>query len=120
MTSNTPVSSTIALGDGVTAKFNFSFVGVNAAFIEVIFTDVAGTETVLARGAGSAQDQIVLNAPAVGATWGVGGVVPYAPNGVPIAAGNLAHDGPHAAIDPSGADQKNDSSGYPLATSGPS
>lgn len=86
-TVNSSVNKTIALGDGVTTVFSFSFIGVATAYITVIFTDASGNETVLTQGSGTTQYQIALNAPVQGAIWGLGGRVTYNPSGAPIAAG---------------------------------
>lgn len=87
-TVNSTVNKTIALGDGVTTQFQFSFIGVAAAYISVILTDASGNETVLTQGAGSSQYQITLNPPVTGAIWGIGGTVTYNPGGTPIPAGS--------------------------------
>jgi hypothetical protein len=87
MTINTQNNKSIVLGNGSQTQFAFGFIGVAAAFISVIFTDADGNETVLARGSGTSQYQIVLNSPVQGAIWGVGGTVTYNPSGTPIAAG---------------------------------
>lgn len=87
-TVNSTASKTIALGNGVTTTFNFSFVGVAAAYISVILTDASGNETVLTQGSGTTQYQITLNAPVTGAIWGLGGSVTYNPSGTPIPAGS--------------------------------
>jgi hypothetical protein len=87
MTVQTSQNKTIALGNGSQTQFDFSFVGVAAAYIGVIYTDASGNETVLSQGSGATQYQIALNAPVAGALWGVGGTVTYDPSGTPIAAG---------------------------------
>lgn len=84
MTVNTAVNKTIALGDGAATAFAFSFIGVAAAYISVIFTDADGVETDLAQGS---DYSIVLNAAVPGAIWGVGGSITYPLAGSPIAAG---------------------------------
>jgi hypothetical protein len=86
-TVQTSANKTIVAGNGVQTAFTFNFVGVAAAYIEVIYTDASGNQTVLAQGSGPTQYQISLNAPVTGAIWGVGGTVTYAPNATPIAAG---------------------------------
>jgi hypothetical protein len=87
MTIQTSSNKTIALGNGSQTQFAFSFVGVAAAYIGVIYTDASGNETILTQGSGALQFQIALNAPVNGALWGVGGTVTYDPSGTPIAVG---------------------------------
>lgn len=87
-TVNSTASKSIVLGNGITTTFNFSFVGVAAAYISVILTDASGNETVLTQGSGTTQYQITLNAPVTGAIWGLGGSVTYNPSGTPIPAGS--------------------------------
>jgi hypothetical protein len=87
MTISTTANKTIALGNGSQTQFAFSFIGVAAAYIGVIFTDASGNETVLSQGAGASQYQIALNPAVEGALWGVGGTVTYDPLGTPIAPG---------------------------------
>lgn len=84
MTVNTLASKTVALGDGAETEFNFSFIGVAANYINVIYTDADGIENVLT----SDDYEIVLNAPVVGALWGIGGTVTYDISGSPIPAGS--------------------------------
>lgn len=86
-TVNSTVNKTIALGNGSATQFNFSFIGVAAAYISVIYTDASGNETALTQGSGATQYQITLNAPVTGAIWGLGGTITYDPNGTPIASG---------------------------------
>lgn len=88
MTINSSTNKTIALGNGSQTQFGFSFVGVAAAYISVIYTDASGNETVLTQGSGATQYQIALNAPVQGAIWGLGGTVTYDPSGTPIPAGS--------------------------------
>ncbi|WP_439392320.1 hypothetical protein ACRQ5Q_22245 [Bradyrhizobium sp. PMVTL-01] len=87
-TVSSTVNKTIALGNGTSTVFTFSFVGVAAAYISVIFTDASGNETVLSQGSGATQYQISLNAPVTGAIWGIGGTVTYNPSGTPIPSGS--------------------------------
>lgn len=87
MTVNSSVNTTTVLGTGSQTQFTFPFIGVAAAYISVIFTDANGNETVLQRGSGSSQYQIILNPPVAGAIWGLGGTVTYNPGGTPIAVG---------------------------------
>jgi hypothetical protein len=87
VTINTASNKTIALGNGSQTQFAFGFVGVSAAYIEVIYTDASGNETVLTQGNGTTQYQISLNSPPQGGVWGIGGTVTYDPSGTPIATG---------------------------------
>lgn len=87
-TVNSTNNKIIALGDGVTTTFSFSFIGVASQYISVILTDASGNETVLTQGAGTTQYQITLNAPVTGAVWGLGGSVTYNPSGTPIPSGS--------------------------------
>lgn len=84
MTVNTLASKTVALGDGAETEFEFSFIGVNANYINVIYTDADGVETELS----SDDYDIVLNAAVSGALWGIGGAVTYDISGSPIPAGS--------------------------------
>ena len=86
-TVNTSANKTIVSGTGAQTQFAFTFIGVAAAYITVIYTDASGNETVLSQGSGATQYQISLNAPVQGAIWGVGGTVTYNPSGTPIASG---------------------------------
>lgn len=83
MTISTSQSLEIFLGNGVTTAFNFNFVGDNANYIVVTYTDASGTASVLAP----SQYSILLTAPAVGSLWGIGGTVTYPTMGSPIASG---------------------------------
>lgn len=87
-TVNSAVNKTIALGDGITTTFNFSFIGVAAQYISVILTDSSGNETVLTQGSDTTQYQITLNPPVTGAIWGLGGRITYNPSGTPIPSGS--------------------------------
>lgn len=60
-------------GNGVTTTFSFSFVADSASDISVTYTDSSGNATVLP----SNQYTLVINAPAAGQLWGVGGSVTY-------------------------------------------
>lgn len=86
-TVNSSTNKTIALGNGSQTVFTFSFIGVAAQYITVIYTDASGNETVLTQGSGTTQYQITLNAPVQGAIWGLGGTITYNPSSVPIATG---------------------------------
>ncbi|MDE2233679.1 MAG: hypothetical protein KGJ90_06280 [Patescibacteria group bacterium] len=83
MSVSTSASQTTVLGNGVASVFAFNFVGVASGDITVLYTDTLGNITTLAPSAYT----LVLNAPATGQLWGVGGTVTYLPNGVPIANG---------------------------------
>lgn len=87
MTVLTSSNKVVIPGDGVTTSFSFPFIGVDAAYLDIIYTDAAGNETTIAQGPGSTQCQVTLNAAAPGALWGVGGTVVYNPAGTPIALG---------------------------------
>lgn len=86
-TVNTSASSAVVLGNGSNTQFTFSFIGVAAQYISVIYTDASGNQTALVQGSGTTQYTITLNPPVTGAIWGVGGTVTYNPNGSPIASG---------------------------------
>lgn len=77
----------IISGNNVQTSFPFSFVGVAASDISVIFTNASGVSTTLVQGPGSTQYQVTLTAAAPGQLWGVGGTVVYNPGGTPIATG---------------------------------
>ncbi len=83
MTIPTSQSLEIFLGNGVTTSFNFTFVGDSSTYIIVTYTDSTGSATVLTP----SQYTVSLNAPAVGALWGIGGTVTYPKSGSPIASG---------------------------------
>lgn len=83
MTISTIAASSIALGNGVTTAFNFSFIADSVSDIEVIYTNASGTQTTLL----ASQYTLVINAPAAGQIWGIGGVVTYPLTGSPIANG---------------------------------
>lgn len=83
MTVSTTSNRVVALGNGITTVFNFSFIGVAAADLTVIYTDSSGTETTLT----SSQYSVTLNAPGPGQLWGYGGSVTYPLSGSPIASG---------------------------------
>ena len=83
MTVSTESSSETFLGNGATTAFSFSFIGVDADDIEVIYTDSSGTESTLSPTVYT----LVLNAPAVGQLWGIGGTVTYPISGTPIQTG---------------------------------
>lgn len=83
MTVTTTTIKTIAQGNGVTTSFAFSFVGVSADVISVIYTDATGVDTTLL----TSQYDLALNAALPGAIWGIGGTVEYPLVGTPIATG---------------------------------
>lgn len=83
MTISTTSNSVTLLGNGSTTAFSFNFVYDSAADIFVIFTDATGAQTALS----STQYTLVLNPPALGSIWGVGGTVTYPLVGSPIANG---------------------------------
>lgn len=73
MVISTTTSLVTLLGNGVTTVWNFSFVGVNANDLQVIYTDASGLETVL----DPSQYTLFINPVAVGSLWGVGGTITY-------------------------------------------
>lgn len=83
MTVSTQPAGATYLGDGATTVFTFSFIGVQASDIEVIYTNSTGTETLLAP----SQYTLVLTAASAGALWGIGGSVTYPIIGSAILAG---------------------------------
>ena len=85
MTISTTSSVATFLGNGVTPTFTFSFVGVAASDITVIYTTPGGVSTVLTP----SQYTLFLNAPNPGQLWGVGGTVTYPTVGSPIPNGSL-------------------------------
>ena len=87
-TITTQTYSTLALGTGSQTVFPFSFVGVGAPYISVIYTDASGVQTALTQGAASNQYQVSINAATGGQTWGIGGTVTYNPGGTPIPTGS--------------------------------
>lgn len=80
MTVPTTASSVTYIGNGSTTSFTFSFIGVSASDIEVIYTNSSGSESVL----DPTQYTLVLNAPTVGSLWGIGGTVTYPITGTAI------------------------------------
>lgn len=86
MTISTTTSTVTYLGNGSATSFTFPFVGVSAGDISVTYTNTLGVETVLSP----SEYTLVLNAPAAGQLWGIGGTVTYPNSGsppVPIAVG---------------------------------
>lgn len=83
MTVSTTAAQTIVQGNGATTSFSFSFIAASADDIEVIYTDTSGVQTTLIP----SQYTLVINAPATGQLWGVGGTVTYPIVGSPIANG---------------------------------
>jgi hypothetical protein len=86
-TISTSASTVTVPGNGSQTAFTFSFVGVAAADISVIFTTAAGVQTALTQGPGPTQYQVSLNAAVPPALWGVGGTIIYSP-GTPIPSGS--------------------------------
>lgn len=84
MTVSTTSYAAIGVGNGATTVFSFSFIADSAATMEVFYTDVNGTKTLLSP----AVYTLFINAPAVGALWGVGGTVTYPLAGSPIPTGS--------------------------------
>ena len=87
-TVNSSTNRAVVLGNGSQTAFTFSFIGVASAYISVLLTDSAGTQTLLSQGSGTTQFQLTLNPVVQGAIWGVGGTVTYNPSGTPIPAGS--------------------------------
>ena len=86
MTVTNSTNKMIAQGNGATTVFSFTFIGVAASDVEVIFTDALGNQTVLTP----SQYTLALNPPLPGQLWGNGGSVTYptvASGAPPIAAG---------------------------------
>ena len=87
MTVSTSANKVIVAGNGAQTSFAFSFIGVAAADLSVIYTDASGNQTTLTQGPGATQYQVTLNAAAAGQLWGIGGSITYNPSGTPIATG---------------------------------
>lgn len=85
MTVSTTASSSTFLGNGATTTFEFSWIAVAAADIEVIYFDTEGAQTTLSP----SQYTLVISAADPGELWGVGGSVTYPTSGSPIASGSL-------------------------------
>lgn len=85
MTISTQTSVQTFSGNGATTTFSFSFVGGSVSDLEVLYTDSTGAISVL----NPSVYTLVLNAPAVGQLWGIGGTVTYPTVGSPIASGTL-------------------------------
>lgn len=84
MTVSTSQSSEIFLGNGATNTFTFSFIGVAAEDIQVIYSNPpSGPITLL-----PSQYTLFLNPAAAGSLWGVGGTVTYPVSGSPIPDGS--------------------------------
>lgn len=83
MTVSTSASQTTLGGNGSQTVFAFGFVVGLASNLQVVFTDAAGSQTVLTP----SQYGATLNAPVTGQLWGVGGTVTYPLAGAPIAGG---------------------------------
>ena len=80
--SSAATSVTLA-GNGSATTFAFSFIGVAATDLTVIYTDASGNATTLAANLYS----VLLTPPGSGQIWGIGGVVTYPLTGPPIASG---------------------------------
>jgi hypothetical protein len=87
-TITTSANSVTIAGNSVQTSFPFSFVGVSASDISVLFTSSTGVQTTVTQGPGSTQFQVTLNAASPGQLWGLGGTVTYNPGGTPIPAGS--------------------------------
>lgn len=86
MTVTTSTNKTIVLGNGVTGPpgqpFTFDFIGVNALYISVTYTDANGVDTLLDTSA-----YTLTLAPGTPPNWGIGGTVAYPLTGPAIANG---------------------------------
>lgn len=86
MTVTTSTNKTIVLGNGVTGPpgqpFTFDFIGVNALYISVTYTDAAGVDTLLDTSA-----YTLTLTPGTPPNWGIGGTVAYPLTGPAIATG---------------------------------
>lgn len=83
MTVSTQPSSQTFLGNGSTTLFTYTFIGVTADDLEVIYTDADGVNTTLSPSVYT----LVISDPAVGELWGIGGTVTYPLTGSPISTG---------------------------------
>lgn len=72
-------------GNNATTVFSFGFIAGIASNISVTYTDASGNQTVLTP----SQYTLVINPPASGQCWGIGGTVTYAPSGLPIGTGTM-------------------------------
>lgn len=70
-------------GNGSTVVFTFSFIGVSAQYLSLIFTDADGAQTTVPP----AQYLISINPVLPNEIWGAGGTVTYPLIGAPILAG---------------------------------
>jgi len=85
MTVSTQTSQVTYFGNGSTTSWTFPFIGVAASDIEVSYTNLAGTTTIL----GPSQYTLTLNPAAVGSLWGIGGTVIYPISGSAITTGTF-------------------------------
>lgn len=85
MTISTQTSTVTFIGNGATSTFSFPFVGVATSDLQVIFTSSSGAQVVL----DPSQYILVINAPAFGQLWGIGGTVTYPTSGSPIQIGTF-------------------------------
>ena len=86
MTVSTTTTTITYSGNGATTVFSFPFIGVAAGDIQVSYIDAVGTSVILS----ASLYTLILNPPAPGALWGIGGSVTYPITGAPpvaIAAG---------------------------------
>lgn len=84
MTISSSQASETFIGNGATNTFDFTFVGDSTSYITVMLT-VSGTTVTL----DPSSYTIVLNPPATGQLWGVGGTLTYPLSGSPIANGSI-------------------------------
>lgn len=83
MTISVTSSSQIFLGNSVTSVFSYQIIMGTASNAAIYYTDADGNQTQLTP----AQYTLAINAPTLGAIWGIGGTVTYLNGGNPIADG---------------------------------
>lgn len=83
MTISNSNSSVTVAATGASYVYDFSFVGVSASNIVVVYTNTVGTETTLT----SSQYTLVLNLPATNQLWGVGGNIVFPLSGPALSIG---------------------------------
>jgi len=96
MTVSTTINKITYQGNGSTTAFSFNFAfpaGLTssqaAQLLSVVVVDPTGTSTPINFGPGVTQYQLNILLPIAPNPTSVGGVVTYAPNGVPLAVGNF-------------------------------
>lgn len=83
MTISTTQSIGTAFGDGVTTVFSFSFVPDSATYIQVLYTDANGNQSLLSPSIYS----VTVPAPPTGSIWATSFTLTYPLSGAPIAIG---------------------------------